>query len=100
MVDTVIFSYYPQDTIAQCPELQSYLLRSDVMYACKYVSMYDSDIVQTCLYKYTRAALISKYYPMVSFTAGSVIVRMASGGGKAWGYLIPDKEDMLNSLVS
>ena len=44
--------------------------------------------------------LASKYYPVISFTAGSVVVRMAIDGDDVWGYLIPDREEMLNSLVS
>ena len=44
--------------------------------------------------------LASKYYPIISFTAGSVVVRMAIDGDEVWGYLIPDREEMLNSLVS
>ena len=50
---------------------------------------------------YTRAMLhASKYYPIVSFTTGSVVVRMAIDGDEVWGYLIPGREEMLNSLVS
>lgn len=49
---------------------------------------------------YNRAMLASKYYPVISFTAGSVVVRMTIDGDDVWGYLIPDREEMLNSLVS
>ena len=48
----------------------------------------------------TRAMLASKYYPVISFTAGSVVVRMTIDGDDVWGYLIPDRDEMLNSLVS
>ena len=56
-------------------------------------------LVSVCCFMLTRGMLASKYYPVISFTAGSVIVRMAINGNEVWGYLIPDREEMLNSLV-
>lgn len=41
----------------------------------------------------------TSHYPIISFTAGSVIVKMGIEGEEKWGYLIPNRDEMLNGLV-
>ncbi|XP_065917723.1 uncharacterized protein [Dysidea avara] len=71
--------FYILDTISLHPSLQPYLLRSDVMFAC-------------------QAAFYTTHYPIVSFTAGSVLTRLAYEGDDAWCYLLPNRKEMLSNL--
>ena len=69
-------------------------------FSCIASYMYGIVISASYLSTPFRAMLSSKYFPIISFTAGSVVVRLAIEGDGVWRYLIPDREEMLNSLVS